>query len=68
MANSKNSEEASGEVCSTAKSTNPGAYNRKDASRCFDIDHANTSFLDSMADKNAICLDLYINGFKELLK
>lgn len=36
--------------------------------RYFDIDYASDTFDLSMADKNAISLHHYLNGFKELMK
>lgn len=42
----------------------PGA----NGTRCFDIDFAGQSFIDSMVDRNAISLHHYLNGFKELMK
>lgn len=38
------------------------------ASKRFDIDYATKLFEDSMADKEAISLQLYLNGFKEMMK
>lgn len=37
-------------------------------SRYFDLDYAGNVFQDSMSDKNAISLDHYLEGFKELMK
>lgn len=39
-----------------------------ETSKYFDIDYASKIFEESMADKNAISLDHYLEGFKELLK
>ena len=39
-----------------------------ETSKYFDIDYAATTFQSSMADKNAISLHHYLNGFKELMK
>lgn len=38
------------------------------ASKRFDIDYAIQLFEDSMADKEAIPLQLYLNGLRELIK
>lgn len=42
--------------------------NSNETARYFDIDYAVNTFQDSMADKNAISLYHYLNGFKELMK
>lgn len=39
-----------------------------ETSKYFDIEYACKTFEDSMADKNAILLHHYLNGFKELMK
>lgn len=44
------------------------AHNVNETSKFFDIDYASKCFEDSMSDKNAISLNFYINGFKELMK
>lgn len=37
-------------------------------SKYFDVEYASKTFEESMLDRTAICLELYLCGFKELLK
>lgn len=60
---------AQGNLCAT---TTPDRNNLtasgNETTRYFDIDYASKTFEESMADKNAISLHHYLNGFKELMK
>lgn len=49
-----------------SSSPSSGAVN--ETARHFDIDYASKTFEDSMADRNSISLNHYLNGFKELMK
>ena len=50
------------------QSASPTKSQANETSKYFDIDYACNTFHESMNDKNAISLNHYLNGFKELMK